>query len=341
MAARNPIQPQAVQANPLCDYCHLKPKFGGHAFCSKTCGAQAATLCNYCHKKPKFQNFEYCGKNCASLANPGGVPKPAAGPAARGAGGAAPKARGAPGAQQPLGSGPLDPLSIAKIVVQNMPQVQALLNGTGIAANPAGTAQGSGAYGAQVQSQQQPQQPLNNPFLNQAAAAMSNGSSSLPAPPNYSSGVNGYGAAYSGGGVQQQQYQQQQYPQYGQQQQQQYSAEDLECLVPGCGKPVHVDSKGMKTSDYCSQRHREEAVSSGLVQGCIMCLTKPQSHTDYFCSRACREESLSKQQELYASAPAGAMTYGVQPSSNVTNGQYGVGTGDDEDDDDALGLAQN
>ncbi|KAJ2932507.1 hypothetical protein H1R20_g4587, partial [Candolleomyces eurysporus] len=295
MAARNPIQPQAVQANPLCDYCH---------------------------KKPKFQNFEYCGKNCASLANPGGVPKPAAGPAARGAGGAAPKPRGAPGAQQPLGSGPLDPLSIAKIVVQNMPQVQALLNGTGIPANPAGNSQGGGAYGAQVQPQQQPQQPLNNPFLNQAAAAMSNGSSSLPAPPNYSSGVNGYGAAYSGGGVQQQQYQQQQYPQYGQQQQQQYSAEDLECLIPGCGKPVHVDSKGMKTSDYCSQRHREEAVSSGLVQ-------------------ACREESLSKQQELYANAPAGATTYGVQPSSNVNNAQYGVGTGDDEDDEDALGLSQN
>jgi hypothetical protein len=139
-----------------------------------------------------------------------------------------------------------------EIVVQNMPQVQALLNGTGIAANPAPASQGNGAYGAQVQPQQQ---PMNNPFLNQAAAAMANGSSSLPAPPTYSSGVNGYGAGYSGGGVQQQQYQQQ-YPQYGQQQQQ-YSAEDLECLIPGCGKPVHVDAKGMKSSDYCSQRHRE------------------------------------------------------------------------------------
>ena len=35
------------------------------------------------------------------------------------------------------------------------------------------------------------------------------------------------------------------------------SADDLECFIPGCGKPVHVDAKGMKTSDYCSMRHRE------------------------------------------------------------------------------------
>ena len=35
------------------------------------------------------------------------------------------------------------------------------------------------------------------------------------------------------------------------------SADDLECFIPGCGQPVHVDSKGMKTSDYCSMRHRE------------------------------------------------------------------------------------
>src|SRR5690606_12897473 len=110
-------------------------------------------------------------------------------------------------------------------------------------------------------------------------------------------------------GVQQQQqhgYQQQ----HGQQYQQ--PPDDLECLIPGCGKPVHVDAKGLKTSDYCSQRHREcvyifispfdeqvgrrlilatvnrEAVASGLVAPCIMCLTRPQSRTDYFCSRTCR-----------------------------------------------------
>jgi hypothetical protein len=40
------------------------------------------------------------------------------------------------------------------------------------------------------------------------------------------------------------------------------SADDLECFIPGCGKPVHVDAKGMKTSDYCSMRHREYVISS-------------------------------------------------------------------------------
>ncbi len=37
----------------------------------------------------------------------------------------------------------------------------------------------------------------------------------------------------------------------------QQAADDLRCLIPGCGKPVHVDAKGVKTSDYCSLRHRE------------------------------------------------------------------------------------
>ena len=100
------------------------------------------------------------------------------------------------------------------------------------------------------------------------------------------------------------------------------SADDLECFIPGCGKPVHVDAKGMKTSDYCSMRHREcvvffflllcylfkfhynsffffrrEAVASGLVSPCIMCLVLPQNETDYFCSRTCREESMNKDKE--------------------------------------------
>lgn len=31
----------------------------------------------------------------------------------------------------------------------------------------------------------------------------------------------------------------------------------LDCLIPGCGKPVHVDENGYPASAYCSQRHRE------------------------------------------------------------------------------------
>ncbi|KAG2357867.1 hypothetical protein BDR07DRAFT_1379816 [Suillus spraguei] len=65
------------------------------------------------------------------------------------------------------------------------------------------------------------------------------------------------------------------------------------CLVPNCGKPSFVDRGGVKT-DYCSTRHREEAVTLGLVPGCIMCQRYPQTGTDYFCSTTCRNQSLTK-----------------------------------------------
>ncbi|KAG1806020.1 hypothetical protein EV424DRAFT_254511 [Suillus variegatus] len=65
------------------------------------------------------------------------------------------------------------------------------------------------------------------------------------------------------------------------------------CLIPSCGKPPFVDRGGIKT-DYCSTRHREEAVTLGLVPGCIMCQRYPQTGTDYFCSAACRNQSMTK-----------------------------------------------
>lgn len=65
------------------------------------------------------------------------------------------------------------------------------------------------------------------------------------------------------------------------------------CIVPNCGKPAFVDRGGVKT-DYCSTRHREEAVTLGLVPGCIMCQRYPQTGTDYFCSAACRNQSMTK-----------------------------------------------
>ncbi|TEB34607.1 hypothetical protein FA13DRAFT_1789019 [Coprinellus micaceus] len=286
MATRGPIQPQPASGAQLCDYCHLKPKFAGHLYCSKTCGTQAATLCNYCHKKPKFQNFEYCGKNCANLANPGGAKPAGAVPSVRGPGGPGQaKAKGAPNnAAQGQGLS-LDPLAIARALwFQQMPQMHALLKGGG----------------APVQ---QPQQgPVlkpssNNPFVNSAPQSQVPSSNNGIPPAQFSSSGNGvnYGAhsnslglggaglgGYGNGGG---------YPQ-------QSDPEDLECLIPGCGKPVHVDAKGLKASDYCSQRHRDEAVASGLVPPCIMCMTKPQTRSDYFCSRACREESQHKQQQV-------------------------------------------
>ncbi|EGN95183.1 hypothetical protein SERLA73DRAFT_162720 [Serpula lacrymans var. lacrymans S7.3] len=65
------------------------------------------------------------------------------------------------------------------------------------------------------------------------------------------------------------------------------------CVIPGCGKPSFVDNSGA-TSDYCSIKHREEAVTSGVVLACIMCKRFPQSDANHFCSKACRDQALVK-----------------------------------------------
>ncbi|KAF8910521.1 hypothetical protein CPB84DRAFT_1672686, partial [Gymnopilus junonius] len=279
-------------------YCHQKPKFSNHPYCSKTCAGQAATLCNHCHKKPKFQNFDYCGKNCAALANPGGKARNIAGGSAQPAQTGIQKQKtsnvNSMTAQQ--GTPAFDPLQIAKLVVQHIPQVQALINPNGssgsagqtsvptsqpIVTNPfAGpTAQivpPSNVYNTGPG-------PVNNPFLNPL------GQGAYQAAPVTSQNATTNGAVYLAASsnpvpaAQQIHISTQQTP------------DNLECLIPGCGQPVHVDAKGVKASDYCSMRHREEAVTSGLVSPCIMCLVMPQSDTDYFCSRACREESMNKE----------------------------------------------
>ncbi|KAG5720518.1 Swarming motility protein ybiA [Termitomyces sp. T112] len=66
----------------------------------------------------------------------------------------------------------------------------------------------------------------------------------------------------------------------------------VKCRIPDCEKPVYYD--GTMKSNYCSQQHRQEAVTRGLTDSCIKCLKMPQSETDYFCGRGCREESLKK-----------------------------------------------
>ncbi|KAI6012356.1 hypothetical protein EDC04DRAFT_2761129 [Pisolithus marmoratus] len=65
------------------------------------------------------------------------------------------------------------------------------------------------------------------------------------------------------------------------------------CAMPHCGKPVHMDKSGVKTN-YCSIKHREEAVTLGLEAPCIMCKRYPQSGSDYFCSSSCRNQSMAK-----------------------------------------------
>ncbi|EED83245.1 predicted protein [Postia placenta Mad-698-R] len=65
------------------------------------------------------------------------------------------------------------------------------------------------------------------------------------------------------------------------------------CSLQSCSRPAHVNSDG-SVSGYCTMNHREEAVTSGAVPGCIMCGKYPQSATDYFCSTTCREQALRK-----------------------------------------------
>ncbi|KAL4064047.1 hypothetical protein V8B97DRAFT_2026188 [Scleroderma yunnanense] len=65
------------------------------------------------------------------------------------------------------------------------------------------------------------------------------------------------------------------------------------CAIPHCGKPVHMDKNGASTN-YCSIKHREEAVTLKLKAPCILCKRYPQSDSDYFCSTTCRNQSMSK-----------------------------------------------
>ncbi|KAJ7249180.1 hypothetical protein B0H12DRAFT_1202997 [Mycena haematopus] len=259
----------ALPATQLCDYCHQRPKNGTHSYCSKTCAAQTATLCNYCKKKPKFQNFDFCGKNCAAAAgtSPGG--NRSANPANPVSTQPSSKSAGRPSAapQAPVNS-LLDPVQIAKLVAQHIPQVaqhipqmQSFLAAVAPSL-PAAPAPINAPVLAPVPANPPPKQPRNNPFLNTKQPP----ASGTPAAP-VSSGASAPNASAA--------------PQ-----------EPLDCLIPGCGQPVHVDASGVM-SDYCSRKHRE-AVASGIVPACIMCLTLPQSDTDYFCGRECREEAMSK-----------------------------------------------
>ncbi|PPQ63939.1 hypothetical protein CVT24_009114, partial [Panaeolus cyanescens] len=193
-----------------------------------------------------------------------------------------------------------------ELVAQHIPQVQAYMAPIGAAAAAVsqahaqqGPAAGSTNFAPQVVAQPQTQipAPVTNPFLDPI------GYQQTTAPPG---AANGTGAGIPNNLSHTLPTTQ---PLHLSTKHNQQTSDNLECLIPGCGQPVHVDAKGLKTSEYCSMRHRDpadrrhllppyrEAVLSGLRPPCIMCLTLPQSETDYFCSRACREESMNKQQE--------------------------------------------
>jgi len=275
-----PYGGQAAMQNSLnlCDYCHIKPKFGQFTYCSKTCAAQAPSkpgalgvntknakprvsppntnLCDYCKKAPKHPGHDYCGKSCGQNAKTGSSAQPVS-KAAQNSSSTTSKTNPnkasfnavaqATAAALTGAHGPIDPTQIANLVVQ---QLQTLLPS---AQAPAASNVSRTGGAVPVATTQAFQSALNT-------------GSSLASQPSFPV-----------------------------QTQPQLQTEELaECLIPGCGQPVYVDAKGLKTSAYCSMRHRQEAVDSGLASPCIFCLELPQSDTDYFCSQECREESLNK-----------------------------------------------
>ncbi|KAJ8088530.1 hypothetical protein PM082_022603 [Marasmius tenuissimus] len=285
-ATRAPLAavPQTQQQSgisTLCDYCHQKPRFSNHNYCSKKCASQATSstsLCNHCQKKPKFQNFDFCGKTCASLAAQSG-----------GSGNAQPAAKPhTPNAKpsNPGGSkkgnqqnGAIDPMQVAKLVIQQIPQLQSFINQTQAHLQPL------------YQHQQGPvAQPSSSqaPVHHQTSMNIPAGGSPLPSTSRSIPPTVHLAPAAGNGGISS--ISMPSMPHASIQIQQQ----DALCRIPDCGKFVHVDPSGQNTSEYCSMSHRQEAVSSGLVEPCIMCLDLPQSGNDYFCGRACREEALNK-----------------------------------------------
>jgi len=313
------VQQTSQQASPQtailsCDHCHTKPRFGTHLYCGKNCAAQAASLCRQCHVKPKHGTHDFCGKKCAALANAG---KPSA--SLSGVGTITGNTKVAANQPQPAAA--------------SLKGVVGSANGNGYPAKRGGKpplAPGITQYSATQQapfistSLPVPFQvaPLLNHIQSLATTALSNISNLPSAPANGHSGfvpasssVNetlavvldlpakpAQAEPYSNG--QHASYPTSQYPPAQQLAPLQTQApaaqaeveyedkEEQECRIPGCGQPVH------ETSEYCSTRHREEAVTSRLEEACIMCLKLPQTETDYFCGRICREEALSKLVEV-------------------------------------------
>lgn len=136
------VQP-APTPQQLCSYCHRKPKFNNFEYCGKTCAKEAkqtanSNLCNYCHQKPKFANHEFCGKKCATSAAAVTQATPKA--ITNGGAGTGSSAKGTPTPPAPapapitlpvtLQSGQvIDVADLARTIIQQIPQLQALISG--------------------------------------------------------------------------------------------------------------------------------------------------------------------------------------------------------------------
>ncbi|KAI9573926.1 hypothetical protein HD554DRAFT_2053957 [Boletus coccyginus] len=272
----------------LCENCHKRPQYGTHNFCGKACATQAAAkparskqsqpqakpgprnagprkgapapqkaiqLCIHCGQKPKFNGFDYCGKSCAALAGTTQTKPPAT--------------KGIPTKQKTTGSSntPLNnaaaplPMKPPKVPPTKVPVPQG--DSTEEDEEPGEDEEDGGvstdldAYPSDSGSESE-----GEPSMPAVSAPQPGGKTTVTS----KSSKPGSGAPKVAPGA---------------------------CAIPGCGQQSHVDKHGVKTM-YCSIKHREEAVKLGLEAACIMCQRYPQSTSDYFCSSACRNQSMTK-----------------------------------------------
>ncbi|KAF9790460.1 hypothetical protein BJ322DRAFT_1036609 [Thelephora terrestris] len=320
--------PSPKNKKGYCDYCQQKPKHGNHDYCGKTCSQQASTMnqnnpvvppqpqpvsthCKQCGQNPKFQNFDFCGKHCASTwqlihGSSNGKPNP---PAKNSQGGAYGISNGAPNppAKNSLG-GNLGVTANMQLPNQLLGQVPQHLQGQVQAILPALVAALQQQGQSQPQQQQQPPPgaglntnnviivpPTNVPQQPMAATTFvpNNANKNQPRQTNVGQGIGpGFPVPSNAQG-----------PVNGTNMTMvptsapaRVRAASLtsNCRLAGCGKPVHTDPTSNHASEYCSNRHREEAVTTGQVTPCIMCLKMPRTRIDHFCSKACRDAALSQ-----------------------------------------------
>ncbi|KAF8552232.1 hypothetical protein OG21DRAFT_162550 [Imleria badia] len=272
----------------LCENCHKKKQFGTHRFCGKTCAAQAAAkparskqsqpqgkagprntgrqnvapapqkavqLCIHCGQKPKFNSFDYCGKSCAALAGMTQAKPPHTAQAVPTTKQKTTRSSNAPPNNAPAPS---------STKPHKAPRTKAPVrqdDSTEEDEEPEEEEEDGGvstdldAYPSDSGSEEEDEPSVPAvPAVQPGAKSTSRG------------GKPGSGVPRSAPGI---------------------------CAIPGCRQSSHVDRNGVKTM-YCSIKHREEAVKLGLETACIMCQQYPQSSSDYFCSSACRNQSMTK-----------------------------------------------
>ncbi|KAH9957147.1 hypothetical protein BC827DRAFT_723071 [Russula dissimulans] len=88
------------------------------------------------------------------------------------------------------------------------------------------------------------------------------------------------------------------------------------CIIPGCPYPAYYNFADQEQTEYCGQGHELEAISTGLVDTCVMCKGRPRRTGERVCGRTCR-------QRAHEARPVQGMYYGAR----VTRFEAQTGSG--------------